>query len=125
MKNFVKTFAIAAALFATAFTANAEEKENRKGSFDTGVYTTKTGKINVMVDKTSNESATTITLRNVKGETFYRETIDKNMMKFGRSLNVAELSAGQYELKVSSNGEVKTKSFEVSQEIQQRTLTIK
>ena len=126
MKNSIKTFAVAIALIAASFTANAEDKETKKSAgFGTGIYTTKSGKINVMVDKVSSDASTTLLLRNEKGEIVYKETVGKNEQKFGRSLNVNELSAGKYEIEVSSQGEKQSKSFELSEQKAERVLAIK
>lgn len=126
MKNSIKTIAIAFALFATTFAANAGEKETTKvAGFNTGVYTTKAGKVNVLIEKASQDAATVILLKNEKGETVYRETVGKSQQKFGRSLNLDELEAGKYELKVISNGETQTKTFQLSEQKTDRVLTIK
>lgn len=126
MKNSIKTIAVAFAFIAAAFTANAEDKETKKSAgFGTGIYTTKAGKINVLVDKVSPNAATTITLKNEAGAIVYRETINKSMQKFGRTLNVDELGAGKYEIEVSSKGEKQTKTFELSEQKAERVLAIK
>ena len=126
MKNSIKTFAVAIALIATAFTANAEDKEVKKSAgFGTGIYTTKNGKINVLVDKVSAESSTTLLLKNENGDIVYKETVNKNQQKFGRTLNVDELGAGKYEIEVTSKGEKQVKSFELSEQKTERVLAIK
>ena len=126
MKNSIKTFAVAIALIAASFTANAEDKETKKSAgFGTGIYTTKSGKINVFVDKVNADSPTTILLKTKNGQVVYRETVGKNEQKFGRSLNVNELSAGKYEIEVSSQGEKQSKSFELSEQKAERVLAIK
>ena len=126
MKNSIKTFAVAAVLFATAFTASAEDKEIKKSTgFGTGIYTTKAGKINVLVDKVSNDSPTILLLKYESGQIVYKETIDKTQQKFGRSLNVDELTAGKYEIEVTSKGEKQSRSFEVSEQKAERILAIK
>ena len=126
MKNSIKTFAVAFALIATTFTANAEDKEVKKSAgFGTGIYTTKNGKINVLVDKASTESSTTLLLKNENGDIVYKETVNKNQQKFGRTLNVDELGAGKYEIEVTSKGEKQVKSFELSEQKTERVLAIK
>ena len=125
MKNSIKTFAVAIALFATAFTANAEDKEVKKSAgFGTGIYTTKGGKINVLVDKVSSDAPTTLLLRNENGQIVYKETVGKNEQKFGRTLNVDELSAGKYDIEVTSKGEKQSKSFELSEQKTERVVAI-
>ena len=126
MKNSIKTFVCALALVATAFTANAEDKETKKAAgFGTGIYSTKSGKINVLVAKNSSDAATTLLLKNEKGEVVYRETVAKNNQKFGRTLNVDDLETGKYEIEVTSKGEKQTKTFEVSEQKSERILAIK
>ena len=126
MKNSIKTFAVAIALFATAFTANAEDKEIKNStSFGTGIYATKNGKINVRVDKLNSDSPTTLLLKNKNGQVVYRETIAKNVQKFGRMLNLDELAAGKYEIEIASEGEKQSRTFELSESKVERVLAIK
>jgi len=126
MKNSIKTFAVAIALFATAFTANAEEKEvSKSAAFETGIYATKNGKINVRVDKLNSDSPTTLLLKNKNGEIVYRETVARSLQKFGRVLNLDELAAGKYEIEIASQGEKQSKTFELSESKVERVLAIK
>ena len=126
MKNSIKTFICAFALVTSfAFTASAEDKETKKSTgFGTGIYSSKTGKINVMVDKVSADANTTLLLKNEKGEVVYREVIEKSNQKFGRVLNVEELEAGNYEIKVTSKGESQSKTFKLLEQKTERVLTI-
>lgn len=126
MENSIKTFICAFALITSAaFTANAEDKENKKAaSFGTGIYINKEGKINVLVDKQSNKANTTLLVRNEHGEIVYREVIEKDNQKFGRLLNVEDLEAGKYEINVISNNEVQKKAFQLSEPTTERVVTI-
>lgn len=126
MKNSIKTFAVAIALLAASFAANAEDKETRKSTgFGTGMYTTKSGKIKVLVDKVSSDAPTVILLKNENHQILYRETIEKNEQKFGRTLNVDELPAGKYEIEVSSKGEKQSRIFDLSEPKMERVIAIK
>ncbi|HEV7379399.1 MAG TPA: hypothetical protein VGN64_06375 [Dyadobacter sp.] len=126
MKTTIKTFAVALALIVTAFTANAEDKETKKATgFATGIYATKGGKINVLVEKANVDANTTLLLKNEKGDVVYQETVGKKNLKFGRILNVDELKSGTYQIDVTSQGETKSKSFEVSSQESERTLSVK
>jgi hypothetical protein len=125
MKSSSKTFALAVALLATAFTAAAGDLEIKKtDGFKTGMYATKSGRINVAVEKVSTDYPTTILLKNERGDVIYSETIGKRQQRFGRTLIVNDLSAGRYEIEVSSKEEKKTKTFEVSEPKTERVLTI-
>jgi hypothetical protein len=125
MKTSIKTFVTALVLAATVFTANAATPESKKPTgFATGIYTNKSGKINVLVNKTKADAVTKLLLRNQNGQVVYQETIGKNSQKFGRVLNLNEMAAGKYELEISSNGESEFKSFQLSEQTTERTLTI-
>lgn len=125
MKTTVKTFICAFALAAASFTAHAGDKEAKKtSSFGTGVYVTKTGKINVLVDKANSDSKTTLLLKNADGTVVYRETISKDNKKFGRVLNLDAMEAGKYKLDIISNGEIQSKTFELSEQKVERLLTV-
>jgi len=126
MKTSIKTFVCALALVATAFTAHAEDKEIKKSvGFGTGIFASKDGKINVLVEKTDVNASTTILLKNAKGEIFYRETVAKNNQKFGRILNVDALEQGKYEIEVTSKGKTQSKSFELSAPSTERVVAVK
>ena len=126
MKTSIKTFAFALALVATAFTANAEDKDNKKSAgFGTGIYATKTGKINVLVDKVAADAPTTLLMKNENGDVVYSETVNRNQQRFGRILDVNELTSGKYEIEVTSKGEKQSKSFELSEQKTERVLAIK
>jgi hypothetical protein len=126
MKNSIKNIVVAFALVTSfAFTAQAENKETKKASgFGTGVFVSKSGKVNVLVDKADNNAATTILVKNGRGEIVYREVVEKGNQKFGRLLNVTELEAGKYEIDVISKNEIKTSSFQLSEQKTERVLTI-
>lgn len=126
MKTSIKTI-IAAFAFVTsfAFTANAEEKETRKTALlNTGVYVNKEGKINVLVDKSSNTSNTTLLIKDERGQIVYREVIEKGHQKFGRVLNVDELSAGTYQIEVNSKNISQVKTFQLSEPQTERIIAI-
>lgn len=125
MKTSFKTFAFVLAFVASAFAANAEDKEAKKATLGTGIYPTKTGKINVLVDKANAETSTTLLLKNASGEVVYRETVGKNQQKFGRTLNLDSMEAGQYKLDVISGNEVQSKTFQLSEEKVERIVTVK
>ena len=126
MKTSIKTIIVAFAFVTSiAFTANAEEKETRKTALlNTGVYVNKEGKINVLVDKSSNTSNTTLLIRNETGQIVYREVVEKGQQKFGRVLNVEELSAGTYQIEVSSKNISQVKTFQLSEPQTERIIAI-
>ena len=126
MKTSIKTIIVAFAFVTSiAFTANAEEKETRKTALlNTGVYINKEGKINVLVDKSSNTSNTTLLIRNETGQIVYREVVEKGQQKFGRVLNVEELSAGTYQIEVSSKNISQVKTFQLSEPQTERIIAI-
>jgi flagellar hook assembly protein FlgD len=126
MKTSIKTI-IAAFAFVTsfAFTANAEEKETRKtASLHTGVYVNKEGKINVLIDQPNHATNTTLLIKNEAGQVVYREVIEKGHQKFGRVLNVDELSAGTYQIEVSSKNNSQVKTFQLSEPQTERIVAI-
>jgi hypothetical protein len=127
MKTSIKTFICGLALIATAsFTANAGDKEAKKtSSFGTGVYATKSGKINVLVDKLNADAKTTLLLKDADGTIVYRETIAKDNKKFGRTLNLEAMEAGKYTLDIISGNEIQTKTFELAEQKVERVLTVK
>ena len=126
MKTSINTFAILFTITAGAFTANAEKNDNKKSDeLETGIYSSKSGKINVLVDKASDHAATTILLKNADGDIVYNEVIHRNEQHFGRILDVNALKDGNYEISVSSKGQTETKSFHLSERKTERVVAIK
>ena len=70
MKTYIKNIAIAFALVTSfALNAHAEDKATKKSTgFGTGIYSTKGGKINVLVDKVNQDSPTILLLKNDQAE---------------------------------------------------------
>jgi hypothetical protein len=126
MKNSIKSIIVAFALVTSfASSASADNKEAKKSAgFGTGIYATKSGKINVLVNKVSQDYATVLVLKNKSGEVIYREVVEKGSQKFGRLLNLNDLEAGQYEIKVTSNGESQSKIFQLTEQQTERVLTV-
>ena len=125
MKTSVKTFICAFALAAASFTANAADKEAKKtATFGAGIYATKTGKINVLIDKANADSKTTLLLKDSDGSVVYRETISKEHKKFGRTLNLDAMDPGKYQLEIISGSEIQTRTFELADQKVERILTV-
>lgn len=126
MKTSIKTFICALALAATALSTYAEDKENQKTTgFGVGIFANKAGKINVLINKAEPVAATTIKIKNDKGDVYYSETIAKDHQKFGRILDVDALEQGNYQIEISSKGEIHTKTFVVSEPTTERVISVK
>ena len=125
MKTSAKNFAYALALSTVlAFSASGEDKETKKvTAFGTGIYTTKTGKLKVNVDK-YNQKPTIIQLEDKRGNVVYEEVVNKNKTKFRRSLNVNELPAGEYTLQIMSDGYKETRKLEVNEKRPERLISM-
>jgi hypothetical protein len=125
MKNLIKN-TISAFAFSTmiAFSTFAGDKEVKQAtSFATSVYTSKSFKINVNVDK-YNDASTALLLRDQSGNVVYREVVGKNEKKFRRALDVSQLPSGTYHLHIASNGEKVSKTFELTEKSEQRIVSI-
>ena len=125
MKTSAKNFVYASALSTVlAFSASAEDKGTKKvTAFGVGIYTTKTGKINVNIDK-YNQKPTIIQLEDQRGNIVYQEIMNKDNMKFRRSLNVNELPTGEYTLQIISDGQKQSKKVEVNEKQPTRMISM-
>ena len=125
MKTSAKNFTYALALSTVlAFGASAEDKNTKKvTAFGTGIYATKTGKINVNIDK-YNQKPTIIQLEDQRGNVLYEEVVNKDNTKFRRSLDVNELPAGEYTLQIMSDGQKQSKKVEVNERHPERMLSM-
>ncbi|KAA6434025.1 hypothetical protein FEM33_22325 [Dyadobacter flavalbus] len=124
MKNSLKTIALAVAFSATfAFSSFASDKEAKKtSSFGTSIYASRSGKIQVCVDKFT-AGKTVIVLTDQRGNTMYKEIIGKNMDKYRKSLDVSELPDGNYHIEVYGNGEKHSHHFELSEKPAERKIS--
>jgi hypothetical protein len=123
MKNSLKTIALAVALSVSfAFSSFASDKEVKKAtSFETSIYASKSGKIQVCIDKFT-ASKTIIVLTNKGGDTMYKEIIGKHVDKLRKSLDVSNLPNGSYHIEIYGNGEKRTHQFELSEKPAERTI---
>lgn len=126
MKSSIKTIAMTMVIAATfAFNSFADEKESKKAAaFGTGIFASNSGKIHVAVDKYTNDKAIVL-ITNQKGDTFYREVINRSTDKFRKAFDVKELPVGNYTIEVSANGQKTEKHFEVNEARTERQISIK
>lgn len=126
MKTVIQIFACALALLIPlSSTAMMDKKGSKKSTgFGTGIYPTKEGKINVYIDKISQDFPTTILLKNQFGDVLYRETISRDQQKFGRRLNIDQLEPGKYEIKIMVKGESQSTSFKLSEQKVDRVVKV-
>jgi|GEM_PF-5427670 len=125
MKTSIKTIIFAFALSTLfAFNVSATDKGSKKATgFGTGIFASINNKIQINVDK-YNKAAVTISLHDASGNLVYRESLGNNETKFRRLLDVSQLPSGSYKVQVASNGEKVIKTFEVSEKLSSRVVTV-
>jgi hypothetical protein len=129
MKNNILTLICIAALSIGRFTSvqalDLIEPLAKTKSFETGIYTTMTGKINIHVDKVDTTSPTVLKVMNANGKVLLSETVHKRNKKFGIQFNLDDLTPGDYTLSISSNDEKQIKTFTIVHPMLEKTITIK
>ena len=125
MKNLVKSLIFAFAMtFVIAYNASADDKDTLKVTgFESGIYTTKQGKIRIHVDK-YNKKPTVILLEDKRGKILYEEVAGKNETKLRRMIDMSQLPTGEYTLKISSNGEKQIKKLGISETQPERLISM-
>ena len=106
MKNLVKTFAIAA-LTAMTFISNATDNvaPTKATTFEVGMYqTTNTMKMNVMIEKTTDNDLTVI-LKDDKGEILIRERVAKKDKSYHAKYDMSGLEDGKYTFEFTKGDE--------------------
>lgn len=88
----------------------------------TSVLFSRTGKINIYVDKANGDHPTSVVIRNGDGKIVYSEIVKRSEQKFGRILNVNDLSLGNYQIEVFTRSEKWTKTFVISEQKVERTV---
>jgi len=125
MKNLIKSLIFAFSMsFVITLTASADDRDAKKVTgFDSGIYTTKEGKIRIHVDK-YNKKTTVILLEDQRGKVLYEEVVSKNETKLRRMLDMSQLATGEYTLKISSNGEKQIKQLGISEKQPERLISM-
>ena len=125
MKNLINSVIFAFAMtFVIAGTASADDKDTLKVTgFESGIYTTKQGKIRIHVDK-YNKKPTVILLEDKRGIILYEEVAGKNETKLRRMIDMSQLPTGEYTLKISSNGEKQIKKLGISETLPERLISM-
>ncbi|GAB3281248.1 hypothetical protein GCM10027347_56770 [Larkinella harenae] len=115
MKALINTLLVAVALTAASFNAvNANPKEPKKAAaFQTGIYTTTEGKLQVAVQKQTT-SPVLVQLRNAKGEPVFAQRIGKNQGAVRYRLDMSNLPDGVYHLTVSNGVETTTQEVKLN-----------
>ena len=122
MKAFSNSLLVAFASTVTSFhVAQANPKPPQKvAAFETGIYTTAEGKVQVAVQKETT-SPVVVRLINEKGEDVFMQRIGSHQSSACLRLDVSNLSDGLYQVVVSNGVETSTK--EVALSTKQPTIT--
>lgn len=128
MKKNILTLICAVTLSMSSFidvhARSAMDTVSNARSFDTGIYTTKSGKLNINVVKENINTPTVIQLTSPNGKVFHTETISKRNKKFAIQFNMDDLAPGDYLLSIISNGEKQTKDIKIVYPMLERTISI-
>ncbi|TLU99296.1 hypothetical protein [Dyadobacter luticola] len=126
MKTSFKTFALVVAFFAAfTFNAFADEKDGKKATgFGTGIFASKSGKLHINVDKYADDN-TVVLVSDKSGKLMFHEVLGKNVTKYRKTLDVADLPAGTYQIEITSKIRKEVKSFELTDVKAERSLSVK
>jgi hypothetical protein len=128
MKKNILTIVCAATLsmssFVSLYAHNHVEPQPKSKQFETGIYATKAGKLNINFVKENMETPTVIKLAYANGKVFHNETISKRNKKFSIQFDMEGLAPGDYMLSINSNGESLTKSIKITAPARANTLFI-
>ncbi|WP_461127785.1 T9SS type A sorting domain-containing protein [Spirosoma aerophilum] len=118
MKTLLTTLLLAASLTATSSSVTqAENQPARKptqvATYQTGIYTTTEGKLQIALDKQTG-GALTVRLVNQKGDVLFDQQIGKQQTSARLRLDLSELSDGAYQVVISNGRDVTTRSVTIS-----------
>lgn len=124
MKNSFKSLICALALGTTVAFAGPDGGAKKPTTFETAIYKTIDGGINVNVEKKGTSPAAVLII-NANGDILARQGIGRHQKKAAIKFNVKDLNAGEYKVMVASQGEQVVKEFSITSEVSvvQRTLT--
>lgn len=117
MKTLLTTLLVAASFTLTSFsTTQAETGPTRKptqvASYQSGMYTTAEGKLNIALDKQTG-GAIDVRLVNQEGKILYDQQIGKHKTTARLRLDLSELPDGAYQLVISNGRDVTTKAVTI------------
>ncbi|WP_461127304.1 hypothetical protein [Spirosoma aerophilum] len=133
MKTLVKSLALALSLgFITSVASFAETNPGGRPaaaavSYQTGIYTSVDGKLNIGLDKQTGGTVE-IRLKSADGSVLFTQRVGKNESKYRTRLNLDELPDGVYKVEISNGVETTTQNITLSTqrpEVSSRQVAIK
>ncbi len=109
MKTLIKSLALALTLgFVTSVAsfadANPGSRPSAVASYQSGIYTSVDGKLNICLDKQKG-GAVDIQLKSTDGKILYSQHLGKNERKYRTRLNLDELPDGVYQVEITNGVE--------------------
>ena len=132
MKTLIKSLAVALSLgFITSVASFAETnpggRSTTAASYQTGIYTSIDGKLNIGLDKQTGGTVD-IRLKSADGKVLYTQHVGKNESKYRTRLNLDELPDGVYKVEITNGVETTTHNVTLSTqrpEVSSRQVAIK
>ncbi len=118
MKTIIKSLALVLSLgFATSAATFAEtnpiSRPSAVASYQSGVYTSIDGKLNIALDKQKG-GAVDVRLKNSEGKVIYTQHVGKNEDKYRTRLNLSELPDGTYQVEITNGVDTTTHTIKLS-----------
>jgi hypothetical protein len=117
MKTLLTSLFIAASFTATSFAAtqadtNPGRKPAQVAAYQSGMYTTAEGKLNIALDKQTGGTVD-VRLVNQAGKAVYDQQIGKHQTTVRLRLDLSELPDGAYQVVISNGKDVTTKAVTI------------
>lgn len=132
MKTLIKSLALALSLAAVTSSATFAEtnpggKTKEVATYKTGIYTSKSGQLNIALDK---ETSGTVDVRltGADGQVLYSQHVGKNDRVYRAKLNLNDLEDGVYQVEITNGVDVTTHKVVISTKLPaapNRLITIK
>jgi len=117
MKTIIKSFALALSFgvltSVASVHANPITKPNAAATYQTGIYSSVDGKLNIALDKTTN-GAVDIRFKDAHGKVLFAEHISKKEKSSRIRLNLDELQDGTYQVEITNGVETKTQTVTIA-----------
>lgn len=118
MKTLIKSLALALSLAvvtsaATFAQSNPASNVNYAASYKTGIYTSKTGKLHIALDKEKG-STVDIRLANTEGRVLFSRHLGKKDQTYRTQLNLSDLEDGVYQLEITDGTDVTSQNVTIS-----------
>ena len=124
MKTLISTIALALSLATITLAADTSgiDRPTKVARYETGIYTTVNGKLQVSVDKQAGGTVA-ISLKDANGSVLFSRQIAKNDTQYRSRFDLSQLTDGTYELELTNGVNVTRQTVVIATKLERTVQT--